>query len=253
MADAFIKIYRKMLDWEWYRDTNTFALFLHCLLIANWKDGRFMGVEIPRGSFVSSYPQLAQQTNMSVQNVRTAVNHLKSTGELTVKSHAKFSVFTVVKYNDYQDANSQLTDNQQATNRQLTTIEEIKNKRNKDIEKETYISKDIYAKKEKNIIPPTVEMVRSYCQERNNGIDPEAFVNFYESKGWMIGKNKMKDWQSAVRTWEKSRKGNNNNDTLARRDGEDEKQHNAELDEHIRRIEAGEFDAEDEELRRMWD
>ena len=55
-------------------------------------------------------------------------------------------------------------------------------------------------------MPPSVDEVRAYCQERNNGIDPDTFVNFYSSKGWMIGKNKMKDWKSAVRTWERSRK-----------------------------------------------
>ena len=53
--------------------------------------------------------------------------------------------------------------------------------------------------------PPTVEEVKNYCTERNNSVDPEAFVNFYDSKGWMIGKNKMKDWKAAVRTWERSR------------------------------------------------
>lgn len=52
--------------------------------------------------------------------------------------------------------------------------------------------------------PPTVEEVRDYCQSRKNGIDPEKFIDFYTSKGWYIGKNKMKDWKSAVRTWEKS-------------------------------------------------
>ena len=61
-------------------------------------------------------------------------------------------------------------------------------------------------KAEKNIIPPTVEMVRTYCEERNNGIDAETFIDFYESKGWLIGKTKMKDWQSAIRTWERGRK-----------------------------------------------
>ena len=55
--------------------------------------------------------------------------------------------------------------------------------------------------------PPSVDEVKEYCLERNNSVDPEAFVSFYESKGWMIGKNKMKDWKAAVRTWEKSRKG----------------------------------------------
>lgn len=53
---------------------------------------------------------------------------------------------------------------------------------------------------------PSVEEVRAYCQERNNTVDPEAFINFYESKGWLIGKNKMKDWKAAVRTWERNRK-----------------------------------------------
>jgi hypothetical protein len=50
--------------------------------------------------------------------------------------------------------------------------------------------------------PPTVEEVRSYCQERKNGVDAERFVDFYSSKGWMIGKSKMKDWKASVRTWE---------------------------------------------------
>lgn len=50
--------------------------------------------------------------------------------------------------------------------------------------------------------PPSVEEVRAYCEERHNGIDPQRFVDFYEAKGWMLGKNKMKNWKAAVRTWE---------------------------------------------------
>jgi len=53
---------------------------------------------------------------------------------------------------------------------------------------------------------PTSEEVKKYCEERKNSIDPEQFINFYESKGWLIGKNKMKNWQAAVRTWEKNNK-----------------------------------------------
>lgn len=56
-------------------------------------------------------------------------------------------------------------------------------------------------------IPPTVAEVRAYCQERRNNVDPETFVDFYTGKGWMVGKNKMKDWKAAVRTWEKNRGG----------------------------------------------
>ena len=58
--------------------------------------------------------------------------------------------------------------------------------------------------KAKRFIPPTVDEVAAYCQERGNGLDPESFVDFYASKGWMVGKNPMKDWKAAVRTWERS-------------------------------------------------
>jgi hypothetical protein len=63
---------------------------------------------------------------------------------------------------------------------------------------------------EKKFTPPTLEEVSAYCKERNNKVDAEKFVNFYESKGWMIGKNKMKSWNAAVRTWEKESGGKTN-------------------------------------------
>lgn len=68
------------------------------------------------------------------------------------------------------------------------------------------LSKKVATKKV--FIPPTAENVQEYCDERKNGINGDEFVNFYQSKGWMVGKNKMKDWQAAIRTWEQSRKNN---------------------------------------------
>ena len=60
---------------------------------------------------------------------------------------------------------------------------------------------------QKSFVPPSVEEVRTYCAERDNGISPEQFVDFYSAKGWMVGKNKMKDWKACVRTWEQRQKG----------------------------------------------
>ena len=57
--------------------------------------------------------------------------------------------------------------------------------------------------REKRFKPPTVEEVRAYCEERKNSVDAEKFVDFYASKGWMVGSNRMKDWQASVRTWER--------------------------------------------------
>ena len=80
------------------------------------------------------------------------------------------------------------------------------------METEVSIGKDSIDKSNKergtsrNFVPPTLSEVKAYCQERNNGINPQSFIDFYESKGWLIGKTKMKDWKAAVRTWEQRRK-----------------------------------------------
>lgn len=71
-------------------------------------------------------------------------------------------------------------------------------------------------KRSTRFVPPTVEEVTDYCQERKNSVNPETFVDFYTAKGWMVGKNKMKDWKSAVRTWERSRQ--NGSATAPKRD-----------------------------------
>ncbi|MDE5753903.1 MAG: hypothetical protein K2H89_05110 [Oscillospiraceae bacterium] len=136
---TFIKIDRNIMDWRWYQDGNTLRVFLHLLLKANIKDKDFEKITIHRGEIATSYPSLALALGLSVQNVRTAIGHLKDTGEVTVKSYAKFSVISIKNYNLYQSSNSQLTGNQQATNSQLTgnqqqsknvRIEECKNERN---------------------------------------------------------------------------------------------------------------------------
>ena len=75
----------------------------------------------------------------------------------------------------------------------------------KDKEEETKkeVNTDVFTKKNTAFHPPTFDQVKAYCTERGNHVDAQAFVDFYTSKGWMIGKNKMRDWKAAVRTWER--------------------------------------------------
>lgn len=76
-----------------------------------------------------------------------------------------------------------------------------------DIDKDIDIDKDKEnnnVQKRKRFVPPSLDEVRTYCRERQNDVDPERFIDYYTSNGWQVGKNKMKDWKAAVRTWEKS-------------------------------------------------
>lgn len=136
MSD-YIKLNRRILEWEWYSDINTKTLFLHMLLKANWKDGRFQGTEIPRGSFVSSISKLSEETGLTERKVRTALEHLKTTGEVTSKSSSKFTVFTIKNYCCYQSTDTQndkqATGDRQASDRRPTTIEEGKKEKREEI------------------------------------------------------------------------------------------------------------------------
>lgn len=131
---GFIKIDKKILEWEWYKDEHTKNFFFHCLLKANWKEGRFKGITIERGQFIASLPVLSDELFLTVNELRTAIKHLKTTGEITVKKYPKFSVFTVVNYDLYQcesqsesqSSHSQVTGKPQANHRQLVATEKEK-------------------------------------------------------------------------------------------------------------------------------
>ena len=132
--DGFIFLHRKIEEWEWYDDANTFRLFIHCLLEANFTDKQWRGVNIKRGQFITSQPKLANRLKLSVQQIRTALNKLKSTGEITVYTTADYSIITINNYDDYQQNNSlsngQTTDKQQASNRLVTTTNNDNNVNN---------------------------------------------------------------------------------------------------------------------------
>ena len=116
MNESWIKLHSKFLNWEWYKNKNTKILFIHCLLKANWQDGYFEGVLVPRGSFITSYKKLSEELDMTIQEIRTSIKHLISTQELTSKQHSKFSIISIKNYELYQAINT--LSNKQATGKQ---------------------------------------------------------------------------------------------------------------------------------------
>lgn len=136
--EPFVKIFKRMTKWGWYQDTNTFRVFMHILLNANYKPSEYKGVTIGAGECVFGRKKWAKELGLSEQNVRTALSHLQSTNEITIVSTNKFSVIHVVKWEFWQISNGLLTNEstshlnqiQPTTNQQLTTSKEIKNIRN---------------------------------------------------------------------------------------------------------------------------
>ena len=99
--EGFIRMARNIINWEWYTSKNEKILFFHCLLIANQSKNRWQGVEIDKGQFISSIDNLSQQTGLTIQNVRTAINNLILTGYITKYSTNKYTLFTVNFYDEW--------------------------------------------------------------------------------------------------------------------------------------------------------
>jgi len=110
-----------MLDWEWKRDPNVVAMFIHLLLTVNHEQGRWQGVVIEPGQKVTSLPNLAEEIGLTYQQTRTALFKLKSTGEITDKSTNKYRLITVNKWQEYQSDNS--LERRQTTGKQQTTAQ----------------------------------------------------------------------------------------------------------------------------------
>lgn len=101
---GFIKLYRSFIDWEWYHNNNVKVLFIHILLSANYENKNWQGITINKGQFITSTNKLAQETNLSIQQVRTSLNKLKNSGEISIKSTNKFTIITVNNFVKFQNS-----------------------------------------------------------------------------------------------------------------------------------------------------
>ena len=197
MNTGYIKLHRKMTSWEWYDDANTFRLFIHLLLKANHKDKKWHGIDVKRGSFITGYDKLTSELGLSKQQIRTSMNKLKSTHEVTHQPTHRYSVVTIVNYDSYQGSDNPsthqaiplATSEQQSVNTQVTPTKNVKND-NKEIKT-----------KRNGFIKPTPQEVDKFAFDES--INLIGYFDYYSSNGWKVGKNPMKDWKAAARGWSK--------------------------------------------------
>lgn len=122
---GFIVISRNILDWEWFQDANTLQVFLYLILKANWKDKVWQRRKIKRGQLVTSLAKLSLETGLSVRSVRTALEHLQATNQVTSETTPKYRIITIKNYSKYQDVankpTSKATNNRQSNDKQPTS------------------------------------------------------------------------------------------------------------------------------------
>lgn len=235
MCNGWIKLHRKILDWEWYDDTNVVRLFLHFLLTANTKDNRWHGIEIKKGQLVTSIATLSEQLGLSIKQIRTAIDKLKGTNEIAIKTTNKFSLVTICKYESYQlseeykgqakgQTKGQAEGNQTANKGQH--YKNNKNIRNKEVIKEDIFTNVHISKKDATDVAPikTIEERKESFRESLRQYIPiygeQMIREFYDywsessENARKFRKEKQTTWDTSKRLarWQKNQRnyGNNN-------------------------------------------
>lgn len=171
-----------MLGWGWADSPNVFIVFIHLLITANYEKKKWHEIFIERGQLVTSLEHFASECGLSIAKTRLALNKLKKTGEITIKTTTKYTVLTAINYNAYQLNDKQMTNKQQTNDKQMTTTKEYKNIRNK-------------------------EYIYSITQDILNSLKGDFPLHDVESewtkaKDWLSATGKTyKDYQAFFRNW----------------------------------------------------
>ena len=202
---GWIKLHRKFGQWEWRHKPEMVSLFVHLLLEANHAPKNWQGMRIERGQCLFGRDEWSKRLGISPQSLRTCIERLKSTNELTSKSTNRFTVLTIVNYEQYQDVSelstsestSKSTNNQQTTNKQSTTPKEVKKERTKEnILKPDCVSDSVWSdflqlRKKKNA-PVTQTVIDGITKESGKAnISLEAALTECCVRGWQSFKA---DW-----------------------------------------------------------
>lgn len=162
---GWIKLHRGINEWGWKSDPNVMALWVHLLINANFEDSHFLGVMINKGSLATGLISLAEKTGLTVSQVRTALNKLKMTGEIAIKTGNKFSIISILKWDEYQSDSTQdskpIANQSQTDSKPIATSKEGKKLRNKEAKNKDSLAPELFsenhAPQKEDTNPPATE------------------------------------------------------------------------------------------------
>ena len=194
---GWVRLHRKIDENElWFLEPFTKAqAWIDLFLNANHKDGlisiRGNVIDIKRCQIGWSELTMAKRWTWSKNKVRRFLKLLETKQQIEQQKSPLTTIITILNYEEYQkdDTTDDTTERQQKDSRRYTN----KNDKN--------VNNDNKKRETSRFTPPPLSDIESYISEKNFKVDSNNFMDFYASKGWMVGKNKMKDWKASVRTW----------------------------------------------------
>lgn len=209
----WLRLYTEILDDEKIaKMTDTqYRIFTYLMLVAREKD--------QNGSFTYDENDIAWRLRRPKAQINNTTQKLIELEIITIENN----ILTFINWSKRQYKSDDINARVKRYREKNETLQVTLENRTEQIQNRI-------KEKGKVFSPPSIEEIKSFCKERNNKVNPQQFFDFYTAKNWMIGKNKMKNWQAAVRTWEVRDNGNTtgykNTTTQARRGFETERERN---------------------------
>jgi hypothetical protein len=203
--EGWIKLYRKIMENPYYFSEKfcRSMAWVDLLLLANHAPGfyyiRGIRVNVAVGQIGHGIDTLSKRWKWSRNKIERWLRELEKDNQIVRQKSNVTTLITIVNYSIYQDK-GKADDNAEG---------KAEGKADGRKQEERRIIKNV-----KNVIPPTLEMVSKYCTEKNSTVNPEHFFNYYESNGWLVGKNRMKNWQATIKSWEIRDKKNKQNEIV---------------------------------------
>lgn len=180
----FVQLHKKICEWEWYTDVPTCKLFFHILLKCNYKEAKWRGIEVKPGDFITSFDHLAKETWLSIRQVRTALEHLETTWEVTKQSTSQYTILTLTNWGTYNIRDDKPSTNGWQTDDKPSTTTNKYNKKKKE-------------KKEYNLLvtpPNEYELSIQYLRENREKVyTQELQIPEYVEDEW--------EWHRFVWYW----------------------------------------------------
>lgn len=191
---GWVKLHRDLQQWEWYQQENCLRVFIDILLQANYEDGQYRGTFIPKGSLTTSPEKIGLRTGLSRQQVRTVLDKLELTSEITTQSTNQFTMISVTNWEKFQCKDDQVNQpDNQPVNKRITTSKKLRTKEPKN--KASGASLDS--------AESILEMLNQVCTRSFKATEPnlrcikarlKEGYNFEDFK--LVTEDRFKDWEN---------------------------------------------------------
>lgn len=205
---GWLKIHRKLLENPYVmKNRDYFSIWIYLLMNVAYEPTEALfnneKITLQPGQGVFTITEISTNLGVSRRCTQSVLKKYRDEGQIRTEVKRWNTLISIVGWDEYQSTETEVERKGNGDDTEVKFLHYIEEYKKGRIEE---YGDEVEVIKPQNIIPPTYEMVAEYCRERNNNVDPQAFIDYYEERNWMRNGKPLKDWHRAMHTWERNQK-----------------------------------------------